>query len=271
MAAEAKKVQYEYKECWGVAMLRKKPDFFKAAYAKALGHDENNSGKTPIWKMEDGRYITESAIVVRHIDYMYSDETKHGKPLLPKDPYQRAAVEIMADWFGSCGWIRLHYGTLKQVDPIKLKALVTEWKEKWKILEQRLSHFTNEGMYLPDGRLSFFECIAWPFFERLAVIEAYRGLDIYNGWMKEFPRIKSWYEAMVATDAVQAIRQKPQYLIDGYMGYKAKGERTYAKERADSAKAAFKMIGIVVGGIVVGAFASSYVGKLKSKQKHLLL
>ena len=50
---------YEYKEC----SLKEKEDFFKNAYAQALGKDESNAGKVPIWMAEDGRFITESAIV----------------------------------------------------------------------------------------------------------------------------------------------------------------------------------------------------------------
>ena len=221
-------------------------------------------GKVPIWKMEDGRYLTESAIVVRYIDHFYADKKTNGEPLLPEDAFQRAAVEIMADWFGSCGWIRLHYGTMKQCDPTKLKAMVTEWKGKWKILEQRLSQFTDKGLYLPDGRLSFFECIAWPFMERLCVVASYRELDIYGEWMNEFPRIKSWYEAMLATDAVQAVRQEPQYLIDGYAKYRKMGEEAYAKEKAAATKAIVKTSGLFVGGLAVGALsAAAYFGKLK--------
>ena len=200
----------------------------------------------------------------RYIDHVYADEKKHGKALLPKDPFQRAAVEVMADWFGGCGWIRLHYATLKQCDGDKARALVTEWKGKWKILEQRLSQFTNEGLYLPDGRMSFFECIAYPFMERLCVIEAYAQLDIFGEWMNEFPRIKSWYEAMCATDAVQAVRQDPKYLIDGYARYRKMGEEAYAKQKAESTKAALKTSGVFVGGMAVGALsAAAYFGKLK--------
>jgi len=260
LAAEIKNVPYDFKAC----SLKEKEDFFKDAYSQALGRDESNAGKVPIWMTKDGRFITESAIVVRYIDHVYSDEKKHGKGLLPSDPFQRAAVEVMADWFGGCGWIRLHYQTLKECDPQKAAALVTEWKGKWKLLNQRLSQFTKEGLYLPDGRMSFFECMAYPFMERLCVIEKYAELDIFGKWMAEFPRIKSWYEAMMASEAVKTVRQDPKFLIDGYSGYRQMGVDKLAKEKAEKTKAVMKTSGIFVSGLAVGAVsAAAYFGKLK--------
>ena len=260
LAAEVKKVPYEYKEC----NLSEKEDFFKSAYAQALGKDESNVGKVPIWKTENGEFIAESAIVARYIDHFYSDEKKYGKPLLPKDAFQRAAVEVMVDWFGDSGWIKLHYGVMMQCDPVKKTTMVKEWKGKWKILNQRLSQFSDKGLYLPDGQMSLFECIAYPFIERLCVIEEFAKLDLFGEWMNEFPRIKSWYDALVASDAVKAVKQEPQYLITGYAGYRKRGEDAYAKEKSAKTKAILKSSGVFVGGIAVGALsAAAYFGKLK--------
>merc|ERR1711971_674200 len=145
----------------------------------------------------------------------------------PTDAFERAAVEIMVAYFGDCGWIKSHYGTLMQCDPEKSKVMVEEWRAKWKVLNERLAEFAKEGLYLGD-RVSFFDVIAYPFFEWLCTIEHYCELKIYSDWMNEFPRIKSWYETM----------QKNEILVETYAAYRARGQAAYDKELAEKKAAA---------------------------------
>ena len=228
---EHKKIPYEFIKC----SLKKddKEDFFKEAYSKALGHDENNVGKVPII-FHNGKYITESSIVARYLDQVYSDENKYGKPLLPTDPYQRAAVEIMVDWFGGSGWIKSHYNLIRTLDKESADKQVEEWKKKWKILNDRLSEFNKEGLYLPDGQVSLFEIVAFPFFERLVGIQQLCKYDVYTKWMEEFPRIKSWYNAVLQTDGVKKCLQKPEFFVSAYQGMRdaaAKKQEEQQKEK----------------------------------------
>jgi len=233
ISAEVKKIPYEYVKC----SLKEKEDFFKEAYAKALGRAEDSDGKLPILKTADGKFISESLVVARYIDYAYGDEEKNGPSLFPADAFERAAVEVMVSWFGDSGWIRSHYGTLMQCDPEKSKKMVEEWRAKWKTLNARLSQFSEQGLYLGGDRLSFFDVISYPFFERLCTIEHYVKLDIYGKWMDEFPRIKSWYETMLKVEAVKATIQKKEDLIEAYGTYRARGQAAYDKELAEKAAA----------------------------------
>ena len=125
-----------------------------------------------------------------------------------------------------------------QCDPDKLKELISEGRDKgWKILNERLKEFSEEGLYLGGNRVSMFEVIAFPFFERICVIEHYAKFPIYTEWMDEFTRIKSWYEAMLKVEGVAATLQKPDYLIDTYKAYRERGEKKY-KEEQEAAQAA---------------------------------
>ena len=187
LAIEAKKVPYEYIKC-SLGGDANKEDYFKEAYAKAVGHDENSVGKVPIIETIDGKFLTESAVVSRYVDYAYCDEDKYGAPLMPKDPFERASVEAMISWFGDSGWLKFHYGTLMQADPDKAKAMVEDWKKKWKIMDTRLSQYSDKGLFLSDNRLSLFDIFAYPFFERLITVQHYGKLEIYDKWMAEFPR-----------------------------------------------------------------------------------
>mmetsp|Transcript_60011 Transcript_60011/g.99091 ORF Transcript_60011/g.99091 Transcript_60011/m.99091 type:complete len:261 (-) Transcript_60011:208-990(-) len=228
MALVAKNIPHQFIEC----NLRDKEDFFKQAYAKALGADPNSDGKTPIIQTVDGKLITDSLPLVRYLDCAYGDESKDGPPLIPSDPYERVAVELLVDWFGSCGWVKLHYGTLMECDPKQAADKVTEWKKLWQRLNDRLSTFSDKGTYLGGTRLSLFEVTAVPFFERLVVVQYYAKLEILTKWMDEFPRIKDWYATVTKTEAFQKTAQKPQYLIDAYKSYRVRGEEKYKKEQA---------------------------------------
>ena len=192
LTLELKKIPYEFIEC----DLMDKQDFFKEAYAKALGHAEGNTGKVPII-YHKGKYIAESTIVSRYLDYEFSDTDKYGPSILPKDAFQRAAVEIMVDWFGDSGWIKSHYGLLKTVNPDDIPKAVEDWKKKWKILNDRLGQFSDKGTYLPDNQISLFDIVAFPFFERLITIQHYLKLEIYSKWMDEFPRFGLFLSAFI--------------------------------------------------------------------------
>mmetsp|Transcript_41954 Transcript_41954/g.37182 ORF Transcript_41954/g.37182 Transcript_41954/m.37182 type:complete len:265 (-) Transcript_41954:150-944(-) len=234
LALEIKKVPYEYIKC----DLREKPAFFTEAYQKALGAAEGSDGKVPVIETPDGKFITESTIVARYVDYVYSDESKYGPSLLPKDAFERAAVEIMIDWFGDSGWLRFHYGTLMQCDKEKADASVVDWKKKWGLLNERLKQFSDKGLYLGDNKVSLFDIVAYPFFERLITIQHYAKYEILDKWMEEFPRVKSWYNTMQELEAVKKIKQKDEFFINGYKSYRERGEAAYKKEQEQKAAAA---------------------------------
>jgi len=230
ITAEVKKVPYEYIKC---SLKDKDVGGLKQAYSKALGRDPNSDGKVPTLLTSDGKYLTESSVVTRYLDYAYSDEEKFGPSLFPTDAFERAAVEIMAAWFGDCGWIKSHYGTLMQCDPEKSKTMVEEWRGKWKVLNGLLAQFGKEGLYLGGERVSFFDVMAYPFFERLCTIEHFVKLDIYGGWMDEFPRISSWYETMQKNEAVKKTIQTRESYVEVYAAYRARGQAAYDKELAE--------------------------------------
>ena len=184
LTVETKKIPYEYIKC----DLLDKQSFFTEAYQKALGADEGSDGQIPIIQTLDGKFITQSIIVAKYLDYFYSDESKYGPQLLPKNGYERAAVEIMIDWFGDSGWLKFFFAVLMQFDKEKADASVIEWKKKWKILDTRLKQFSDKGLYLGENKVSLFDIVVYPFFERLIAIQHYAKYDIYDKWMNDYPR-----------------------------------------------------------------------------------
>jgi len=231
LTLEVKKIPYEFIHC----DLKDKQDFFKEAYAKALGHAEDNAGKVPII-LHKGKYIAESSIVARYLDYVFSDEDKYGPSILPKDAFQRAAVEIMVAWFGDSGWLKFHYGILMNANPDDQAKSVVDWKKKWKTLNDRLGEFCDKGTYLPNNQVSLFEICAFPFFERLCTLEHYCKLEIYSKWMDEFPRVKSWYETVKDNEAFKKCTSTQEFLNNGYKGYREKAEENYKKWKEEQAK-----------------------------------
>eukprot|EP01084_Bolivina_argentea_P110680 197587_1 len=228
LVLEHKKIPYEFIKC----DLKNKQSFFTEAYSKALGADANSDGKVPIL-YDDGKYITESAIIARYLDHAFSDEDKYGKPLLPNNKYERAAIELMIDWFSSSGWIKYHYGTLKQGNPKKMDEGVIEWKKIWKIFNEKLCQFNDNGLFLPNNYFSMFEILAFPFFERLITIQEHCGYEIYTKWMEEFPRVKSWYKACLNVDAIKKCLQQQEFLVNGYKGYRERGLAKYRTEQEE--------------------------------------
>ena len=150
-----------------------------------MGADKNSDGKVPII-CDNGKYLTESAIIVRYLESTYGK--KYGPSLFPDDAMQRASVELMIDWFNNSGWIRSHYGLLMQCNPQKADAMAEDFKQIWAVLNEKLSMYNKEGTFLPNGQLSMFDVLIYPFFERLCTIQHYAKYDIMGEWMKEFPR-----------------------------------------------------------------------------------
>merc|ERR1712244_173330 len=123
-----------------------------------------------------------------------------------------------------------------QCDPQKAKQMVIDWKKQWKVLDERLSQFNSEGLYLSNNRVSMFEAVSFSFFERLITIQHYAKLDIYTKWMDEFPRIKSWYKACGEVEAIKKCAQTNEALITAYKSYRERGEKRYKGEQEAAQK-----------------------------------
>lgn len=231
LAIEAKKIPYEFIRC----DLREKQDFFKENYAKSLGADPKSDGKVPII-CDNGKYLTESFIIARYVEAKYG--TKYGSSLFPDDAMQRAGVELMIDWFNNSGWIKNHYTLLMECDPTKVDGLVTEFKKCWAAMNEKLSLYSDKGLFLPNGQLSMFEVLAYPFFERICTIQHYAKIDIMGEWMKEFPRVSSWYQTAKELEPIKTMAQGDQFFIDGYKTYRERGQKRYDDQLAAAKKKA---------------------------------
>ncbi|ETO25037.1 hypothetical protein RFI_12109 [Reticulomyxa filosa] len=176
--------------------LNDKQEFFTKAYAKALGHDPSSNGKVPILD-HNGKFLTESLAIVRYLDLLFPDT----KPLFPKKPIDRVAVELITEFAG--GVVGGFYGVLSEKDDQKRQEKKKQLKGNCEI--------SKEGPFYLGDQISFFEIATFPFVDRFIVneflFEKGQGMTLEECFEGN-DRLKHWYEALKKQPFVQAVHAK---------------------------------------------------------------
>jgi glutathione S-transferase len=163
-------------------------------------------GKVPVLKHGNHR-VWESAIVNE-----YLDETFTETPLMPKEPIQRAQARIWINFadtrlFATTG--RLLYSR----DPQPPEALLQEITDHLLFMEKEgLQKLSDHGPYWLGKDLSLVDLTFYPWFEQVAVLEQFRGLQIPPG----LERLMQWQAAMANREAVRAIAKPPEFYLEQY-------------------------------------------------------
>ncbi|MFW6358310.1 MAG: glutathione S-transferase family protein [Chroococcales cyanobacterium] len=180
--------------------LNHKPDWFK---------NVSPYEKVPVIKHGENR-VWESAIINEYLEEVFANP-----PLMPKDSGKRAIARIWID-FANTKFITAFYKILLIQDP--------EQQQKWKEeLINSLLFMETEGLGKLSGDRRFWlkNCLSlvdltfYPWFERWAVLEHYRGLSL----PANCERLKDWWEAMSQRSSVQQIQQSPEFYIQAYSQY----------------------------------------------------
>lgn len=150
----------------------------------------NPSGKVPVLKVGDVNLFESNAIAE------FVDETV-GTPLHPPDPIKRAQNRAWTDFVPafSSGLSATYYAKTpgEQAEGFeKARAVLTKLEEA--IAKGR----GNDGPYFNGPDLCLVDASYAPFFQRFMAVEGRTKTGLFN----EFPLVKAWCEALLATETV---------------------------------------------------------------------
>ncbi len=180
--------------------LKDKPDWFA---------DVSPYGKVPVLR-HNGRTIYESAVINEYLDETFPDHT-----MMPKDPADRALARI---WIDYCN---------NQFCPTFYKLLLAQEEEKQQELKEKLTGILNfmesegiaklqaEGPYWMGTEANLVDLTFYPFFERFAVLDHYRGFPI----PQECKRLRAWLEVMAKHPSARQTANTQEFHINNYRKY----------------------------------------------------
>jgi len=199
MALEEKEIPYQYKE---ENPYKKDEEFLKIS----------PRGLVPAIVV-DGHPIFESLVILEFLEDAYPDK----KPLMPKDPIERAHVRIAIDHIS------------KAVVPNFFKLLQAQEKEAQdsarSALEDAFIAFLHRvrGPYLLGQELSLADISLAPFIARLYLLEEHRGFTLHKTDLE----LKGWIEAIQKQESYQntlSDREHYEKIFSRYLNNTAQSE-----------------------------------------------
>ncbi|OWA50555.1 putative Glutathione S-transferase omega-1 [Hypsibius exemplaris] len=152
--------------------IRQKPEWFLK---------KTPLGKVPTWEEKDGTIVYESLILAEYLDEKYPN-----RPLLPKDPFQRAAQKQMVEAI---------------VQTVGYKHTILEGDSASKDLFLKGLDAVEKMLTSPfwaGNEVGFVDLMVWPFFERIPAIGRLTGLDISAA---HYPNVFAWMERMLVVES----------------------------------------------------------------------
>lgn len=166
---------------------------------------ETPQGKIPVLR-HDGRCIWDAAAIVEYLEEVFPE-----RPLLPSDPPARARARAWVAFADA----RLYGPTealLHSNEPSTHARINAALAEAVRVLEtQAGAPAAGEGPYWL-GPFTLADVALYPWFEQLAVLEAFRGFRP----PRDRPRLQAWAEAVAARPAVRSICRPPEFYLQAY-------------------------------------------------------
>lgn len=139
-------------------------------------------GKVPVLKHGDKR-VWESAIINEYLDEAFPE-----RPLLSKEPIQRAQARIWIN-FADTRLFAASAKLLYSADPQQQAEGAKELPEHLLFIEhQGLRKMSEDGPYWFGAEISLVDLTYYPLFEQWAVLEHFRGCQLPTG----IDRLKKW-------------------------------------------------------------------------------
>ena len=167
---EAKEAPYDIE----YVSLSDKPDWFLKA---------SPNRQVPILFADDGRVLFESGAIVEYVDEVTSPT------LYPSDPVEKAQARAWAH-LASKNYL-IQCSAQRSPDA----GTLDERAEKFATAFVRIGQHLGDSPFAGGSSIGMVD-IAWlPLLHRAAIIEACSGYD----FLKDFPRVKAWQEAILGT------------------------------------------------------------------------
>lgn len=164
-------------------------------------------GKVPVIRYGSDR-VWESTIINEYLDEVFPIPR-----LMPTDAGARAIARIWID-FANTKFIPAFYKLLLNQDPTSQQSWAQELQNHLLFMESEGIN-TNNGEYWLGETLSLVDLSFYPWFERWAVLEHYRGFGLPSSCQ----RLQEWYKVMTLRESVQAIAHPADLYIQQYTKY----------------------------------------------------
>lgn len=174
---------------------RKKP-----SYLLALSPD----GKIPVL-VHRGQTFWESGVINEYLEDAFPD-----RRLMPEAPQDRAQVRAMVSFADQHIYAPTHDLLLSMDPEMQLKlgeaiALRLRWLEDHSLAR-------HDGPYLGGTEFGLADIALIPWFEQVAVLEAFRGFRM----PEDCPRLTRWFEVARCRDGVASVLRDPEHYLSGY-------------------------------------------------------
>ncbi|MGB0721329.1 MAG: glutathione S-transferase family protein [Gammaproteobacteria bacterium] len=161
------------------------------------------AGKVPCLE-HDGEVILESAVINEYLDEIYP-----VPGFLPTNPVARARCRYAI--------ARLDQALI----PAFYKLLLEQDPQRRERPRQRLYAAFSElapictGPWFMGEQLTLMDLAVYPFFERLAMLDHYRGIELPAAAQK----LEGWHQRMLDLPSVQTLFRPPEFYIEAYSHY----------------------------------------------------
>ncbi|CAG2107877.1 unnamed protein product [Medioppia subpectinata] len=160
---------------------------------------QNPLGKVPTIEFgADNKVLYESLIVAEYLDEVYTE----GRPLQPRDAYQRASDRVFIETFSVnfSAYYKYVYGT------DDLAAVWPDIVEVLKKVDTLLAKRRANNRYLSGESLpGLVDYAIWPFIERLPQIIDLAGHNSTDYLAKELPTVHDYSQQLLADPSVQKV------------------------------------------------------------------
>jgi glutathione S-transferase len=167
-------------------------------------------GKVPVIRHGANR-VWESAIVNEYLEEVFPQPA-----LLPGEPGQRAIARIWID-FANTKLIPAFYKLLLSQEPDQQQTWADEICKHLIFIEQEGLRKLSAGPFWLGETVSLVDFSYYPWFERWAALEHYRGVTVPD----ECARLHQWWQTMKDLDPVKATAHPGDYHIEQYAKYAA--------------------------------------------------
>ena len=179
--------------------LANKPDWFE---------EVSPYSKVPVLRDGDLR-LYESTIINEYIDEVYPRPA-----LLPSDPGDRAMARIWID-FDNVKFVPAFYRVLLAQGKDKRQHIADQLIGQMEFMESQGFAETWKGPYWFGEDISLLDLAVYPHFERLGVLEAYRGISL----PQSCSRLREWLAAMHERPSAKATAHDDAYHKNAYRRY----------------------------------------------------
>lgn len=174
--------------------LTKKANFRKklSPYGRVPGLEHN------------GKSIFESSVICEYLEEVFPEPA-----LLPREPWLRAKARFWID-FCNTRFMPAYFNLLKSPVGTKRNKLRNELLDHLVFIDDvGLSEVCQDQQYWMGNNVSLVDFAFYPFFERFADVEEYRGVEI----LPSLSRLHSWLLTMRNHPSVQSIARPRAHYV----------------------------------------------------------